>query len=93
MERKHIDQIELARLMGKSRSAVNAWINDRAWPQNRIAALEEVLEISIPRAAEGGPGGNGSSPDPRVALVRQMDWLSKQEQDALIAGIPGRRAG
>jgi len=58
MERKRMDQAELAAALGVSRSAVNSWINDRAWPMNSIAALEDVLGIKIPREAE--------SPEPPV---------------------------
>jgi predicted XRE-type DNA-binding protein len=45
MERQHLDQIQLAEALEVSRSAVNSWINDRAWPLNRIAALEDLLDI------------------------------------------------
>lgn len=47
MERKRMDQKQLARALGVSRSAVNAWINDRAWPMNSLAALEEVLGVRL----------------------------------------------
>jgi transcriptional regulator with XRE-family HTH domain len=73
MERQHLDQIQLAEALEVSRSAVNAWINDRAWPLNRIAALEDLLKIKIPRKA-----------DP-VADIRAMDWLTPAQQDNLIA--------
>jgi len=53
MERKRMDQAELAAALGVSRSAVNSWINDRAWPMNSIAALEDLLDIKIrPRHPE-----------------------------------------
>src|SRR5262249_34293373 len=55
MERKRMDQAELAAALGVSRSAVNSWINDRAWPMNSIAALEDLLGIKIPRE-DGFPG-------------------------------------
>lgn len=42
-----MDQKQLARALGVSRSAVNAWINDRAYPMNSLGALEEVLGISL----------------------------------------------
>lgn len=50
-ERKRMSQKELAAELGVSRSAVNAWENDRAWPQNSIGALEEVLGVSLTGAA------------------------------------------
>lgn len=46
-ERKRMSQKELAAELGVSRSAVNAWENDRAWPQNSIGALEDILGIAI----------------------------------------------
>lgn len=47
MERKRLDQTEVAEALGVSRNAVNAWLNDRAYPQNSIGALEELLDISL----------------------------------------------
>jgi transcriptional regulator with XRE-family HTH domain len=47
MERKRMDQNQLARTLGVSRSAVNAWINDRAWPQNSLGALEDILGVTL----------------------------------------------
>ena len=55
MERKRMDQAQLAGKLGVSRSAVNAWINDRAYPMNSIGALEEVLGISLSDRAEAEP--------------------------------------
>ena len=55
MERKRMDQAQLAGALGVSRSAVNAWINDRAYPQNSVGALEEVLGISLSGRAEAEP--------------------------------------
>lgn len=45
-QRLRMSQDELALKVGASRSAVNAWERDRAWPRN-IVALEEVLGISL----------------------------------------------
>ena len=53
MERQHLSQIQHAEILDVSRSAVNSWINDRSWPLNRIAALEDVLKIKIPRTLDG----------------------------------------
>ena len=47
MERKRLDQGAVADALGVSRSAVNAWINDRAWPANSIGALEDLLDITL----------------------------------------------
>jgi transcriptional regulator with XRE-family HTH domain len=50
IERKGLRQREVAEKLGVSRSAVNAWANDRAYPQSYvIVALEELLGIKIPR--------------------------------------------
>lgn len=46
-ERKRMSQKQLAEALGVSRSAVNAWENDRAWPQNSIGALEQILGVSL----------------------------------------------
>ena len=45
--RPRMTQGQLAKLLGVSRSAVNAWENDRMYPQGSIGALEEVLGISF----------------------------------------------
>ena len=66
MEREHMDQIQLAAALDVSRSAVNAWINDRAWPLNRIAALEELLKIKIPRTLEEQRVLDGAAAPPPV---------------------------
>lgn len=51
MELRGWDQKRLAREMGVSRSAVNAWMNDRSYPRNAIARLEVVLGVSLGEAA------------------------------------------
>ena len=47
MERKRMNQAQLATAIGVSRSAVNSWINDRAYPLHSVGALEEVLGVSL----------------------------------------------
>jgi len=42
-----MDQAELAARLGVSRSAVSAWINNRAWPQKSIGALEDLLGVNL----------------------------------------------
>lgn len=46
-ERKLMSQEDVARALRVSRSAVNSWENDRAYPRNRIGALEEVLGVDL----------------------------------------------
>lgn len=90
-ERKRLSQKELAEKLGVSRSAVNAWENDRAWPQNSIGALEDVLGISLdgtPAApAELTPENEWEAavlsdadlpPDVRRALV--LDWRAGRDE-------------
>lgn len=54
IERKRMDQADVARALGVSRSAVNAWVNDRTYPRNAIGALEELLgvDLTTPEGAE-----------------------------------------
>jgi transcriptional regulator with XRE-family HTH domain len=91
MEREHMDQIQLARALDVSRSAVNAWINDRAWPMNRIAALEDLLGIKIPRTLEeqqeaSAAPGNGAAPRPPADPQERKVWdLAIQDMDAAAA--------
>lgn len=46
-ERKRMSQAEAAEALGVSRSALNAWENDRAYPRSSIGALEELYGITI----------------------------------------------
>lgn len=62
-ERKRMSQKDLAKALGVSRSAVNAWENDRAWPQNSIGALEQILGISL----DGADAPHGE-------LVAEDEW-------------------
>lgn len=68
-------QGDLAAALGVSRSAVNAWINDRAWPQASLGALEEILGVRL--------DGDGS---PNLALVGQMD-LPEDAKEAVAAVV------
>ena len=54
-ERKRMRQQDLAAAVGVSRTTVDAWEHNRAYPRNRIGALEDVLGISLddaPAAAD-----------------------------------------
>jgi transcriptional regulator with XRE-family HTH domain len=61
-ERKRMSQEELGAALGVSRSAVNAWENDRAYPRNSIGALEEILDISL------------TTETPGPVLTAEDDW-------------------
>ena len=73
-----MDQIQLARALDVSRSAVNSWINDRSWPMNRIAALEDLLKIRIPRTVEEQNGRPAGLTDPRE---RELWDLAVQDME------------
>ena len=64
MKQKSLRQWQLAEDLGVSRSAVNAWVNDRAYPQSYvIVPLERRLGIKLPAAV------NGQLPAPAAAQV------------------------
>lgn len=46
-ERKRWTQQQLAAQLGVSRTTVDSWENDRAYPRSSVGALEEVLGISL----------------------------------------------
>lgn len=51
-ERKRMSQAEAAAALGVSRSALNAWENDRAYPRSSIGAIEELYGISLDEEPE-----------------------------------------
>lgn len=46
-ERMRMSQAEAAGALGVSRSALNAWENDRAYPRSSVGALEDLYGITI----------------------------------------------
>lgn len=54
-ERKRMSQAEAAAALGVSRSALNAWENDRAYPRSSIGAIEELYGISLDGEPEPEP--------------------------------------
>lgn len=76
MERKRLDQGDVAEALGVSRSAVNAWINNRAWPANSIGALEELLDVELDDAED-----EPETPEETARLRAEVDAL-KQESRA-----------
>jgi len=77
-ERKRMSQAELADALGVSRSAVNAWENDRAFPQSSIGALEDILGISLDT-----PWAPRDSSDEKIAALgaRIAGILQEAEPD------------
>lgn len=65
-ERKRMSQVDLAGALGVSRSAVNAWENDRAYPQNSIGALEDELGVRLDE-----PEPEPELPPSLIALVNE----------------------
>ena len=62
-ERKRMRQQDLAVALGVSRTTVDAWEHDRAYPRSSIGALEDVLGISL-----------GDAPAAAAELVPEDQW-------------------
>lgn len=73
-ERLHMSQAELAAEVGVSRSTVNAWERDRAYPQNRIGALEQVLGLSL---------SEDEGPEPEPQGEDQLDQIEQRLTEML----------
>ena len=89
IERKGLRQWPVAEQLGVSRSAVNAWINDRAYPAAYvIVALEELLGITIPRTLNGTPPAPPADPRERemYQLLMQVEDMTPDEALGLIEG-------
>ena len=71
-ERKRWTQRQLADALGVSRSAVNAWETDRAYPQSSLGALEDVLGISLGDEEPAEPG------DETARLRREVEQLKAE---------------
>jgi transcriptional regulator with XRE-family HTH domain len=80
MERKRMDQIQLAEALGVSRSAVNAWINDRAYPQNSIGALEDVLGVRLDEDNRNDGRARTISPELRRLILQTLDDVEDQRR-------------
>lgn len=46
-ERLRMSQADVADALGVSRSAVNAWETDRAYPRSAVGALEQLLSVRL----------------------------------------------
>jgi transcriptional regulator with XRE-family HTH domain len=96
IERKRMDQADVARALGVSRSAVNAWVCDRAYPRSAIGALEALLDVDLT-----SPEGGEVYTDAAELAIWDLpeDELTEDEKRDLIAklraarGKQDRRAG
>lgn len=89
MELARLNQNQIAAALGVSRATVNAWLNDRAYPQNSLAALEELLGVNLsgePDEPEPGNGGSKSDVDALRDEVRSM----RTEMERLAAAMERR---
>ena len=75
-------------MLGVSRSALNAWENDRAYPRSSIGALEELYGISLDD--EGGAVVPESPPDPIAELLGEE---TAEEFRRRVRARKGRDAG
>jgi transcriptional regulator with XRE-family HTH domain len=82
-ERKRLSQAEAAARLGVSRSALNSWENDRAYPRNSVGALEALYGISL----------DGPPPliSPEVEAAVRADAESPEEAEALLAAMRERK--
>jgi transcriptional regulator with XRE-family HTH domain len=86
IERKRMDQADVARALGVSRSAVNAWVNDRTYPRNAIGALEALLDVDLT-----SPEGGEVYTDAHELAIWEDESLPEDERRELIADLRERR--
>lgn len=80
MERARLDQNQIASALGVSRGAVNAWLNDRAYPMNSLGALEELLGVTFDDDGEDAP--QEVTTDVLKDLVKQLsDRVDRVERE------------
>lgn len=82
-ERKRMSQAEAAAALKVSRSALNAWENDRAYPRSSIGAIEELYGIVI----DGDPVPQSAVPPSLLRAIAEADDLTDEEKVAVIAAV------
>jgi DNA-binding XRE family transcriptional regulator len=75
-ERLHMTQQQLADEVGVSRRTVTSWERGESTPQNRAAAVAQVLRIGTVDLPEFGP----------EALLRRLGQLAKQRREEIGLG-------
>lgn len=89
IERKRMSQADVADALHVSRSAVNAWVNDRAWPMNSIGALEDLLGIDLTGPE---PRNQDIYTDPTELAIWNDDSVPPDVRRAFIAQLRAERA-
>jgi transcriptional regulator with XRE-family HTH domain len=82
-ERKRMSQAEAAAALGVSRSALNAWENDRAYPRSSIGAIEELYGIVLDDEPEQRP----AVPPALLREIMYTDGLTLEQKQAVIAAV------
>lgn len=92
MEQARLNQNDVADALGVSRGAVNAWLNDRAYPQNSIAALEELLGVDLEDDDE--PVARSETPEQALdRLERELAHLRQVIADRDMGKAPDENGG
>jgi transcriptional regulator with XRE-family HTH domain len=95
-ERRRLSQAEAAAALGVSRSALNAWENDRAYPRSSIGAIEELYGIVIdsePEQQEPEIPTPAELEDLRVHIREVMGGKANAVEAALDAALHGEPRG
>lgn len=82
-ERKRMSQAEAAAALSVSRSALNAWENDRAYPRSSIGAIEALYGISLDSEPEPEP----AIPKNLLKEIMTTDGLTPEQRQAVIAAV------
>lgn len=75
-ERRRMSQAEAAAALGVSRSALNAWENDRAYPRSSIGAIEELYGVRL----DGEPG---QPEEPEMPTPAELERLRQHIREVL----------